>query len=609
MPDTQTNTILEKFSRTPATPGVYLMKNAEGDVIYVGKAGNLKKRLASYFSKSRQPDLKTGVLVKQIAAFDLIITKTQNEALILESNLIKRYRPRYNVILKDDKRYPSLRLDIRSPFPVLTVVRKIKKDHALYFGPFSSATAVRRTLKFINKTFKLRKCSDRSFRKRSRPCLFYQMNACLAPCCFPVDKTQYNAIVKEVVLFLKGRTPDLIRRLKRDMHQASESLDFEYAATIRDKIHALESTLEKQVSVITDFKDRDVIGLNRSNGLLLLTVLFVRGGFLLGSRHFSFMESMATDEEIIDSFVRQYYEKARFIPKEVLVPVEWEHMSTAADILSDWKGRRVDIIRPRRGEKKSLIDMALQNAQNALKDLAADAAVQKELLERLQKRLKLGRFPKRIECVDNSNISGTNPVAGLVVFENGKPFKSGWRKYNIKTVDKPDDYGTMYEVLSRRYGDGGIQDPLPDLLMLDGGKGQLNIAVAVLKDLGIKKPFDVISIAKKNEKKGETQDKIYSPGRANPITFGKETDLLLFLENIRDETHRFAVTFHRRQRSRTSMASVLDTIPGIGKKRRDVLLRHFGGIENIRAATPDELSALPGMNRKAAESVLKTLNG
>lgn len=602
------STILDKLSRTPSGAGVYLMKNSSGDVLYVGKARNLRKRLSSYFTKQVQPDLKTGVLVKQISTFDIIITNTENEALILESNLIKRYRPRYNVILKDDKRYPSLRLNITSPFPTLSIVRKIKKDHALYFGPFSSSQAVRQTLKFINKTFKLRKCSDHSFKHRSRPCLFYQMNACLAPCCRHVEKADYYRMVKEVVLFLKGRTPDLIRKLRRDMIQASEHLDFEKAAMVRDKIAALEATLEKQVSVTTDFTDRDIIGMAKTSEMVMLTILFVRNGFLIGSRHFNFAETLSTDSEIMESFIRQYYEKARFIPREILLHIPLDDITSVSGLITDWKGRKVDLIYPQKGEKLRLVNMAAENAQNALDDLIAKKSDITDLLNRLQRKLRLTRTPNRIECIDNSNIYGKEPVAGIVVFRDGKPDKSSYRKFKITSVTKPDDYATMAEVLGRRYGKADKADPYPDLLMLDGGKGQLNIAVSILEELKLNRLFDMISIAKKDETKGELQDKIYKPGQANAISFGKDMELLFYLQNIRDEAHRFAITFHRKRRNAKALGSILDEIAGVGKTRKEVLLKHFGGIENIRAATIDELSALPGMNRKVAQAVLSVLH-
>lgn len=583
------------------------MKDRVGEIIYVGKARNLKKRLASYFTKPIQPDIKTSVLVKKIESFDTILTGSEKEALILESNLIKRYRPRYNVFLKDDKRYPSIRLDTRHPYPNLTIVRKIKKDGSMYFGPFVSSNAVRQTLKMINKTFKLRKCKPGDFKTRIRPCLNSQMQRCLAPCCNDVDENVYKEIVKEVILLLKGRTSDLIRKIKKEMMSAADNQDYETAAVLRDKIFALENTVEKQVVVSADFIDRDVIGIAGSYELSLITVLIVRGGVLLGTRNFAFSETMSTDAETIGTFIRQYYEKEPFIPKEILTPILLEDSALIEECLKNIKGNKVNILWPRRGEKARLLEMADRNADISLKDHIASLSTDMEMLARLKKKIKITRLPERIECFDNSSISGKEPVAGMVVFEKGKPIKSSYRRYKINKVCKHDDYAYMDEVLRRRYGKGEKSKPYPDLLVVDGGKGQLNIAVSVVKDLKIEGRFDIIGIAKKDEKRGEVQDKIYKPGRVNPVNFGKEGNLLLFLQRVRDEAHRFAISFHRKRRGKSSIRSVLDTIPGIGKKRKQILLKHFRSIKKIRAATIEELNAVPGMNRKAAESVANRL--
>ncbi len=585
------------------------MKDRVGEIIYVGKARNLKKRLASYFTKPVQPDIKTSVLVKKIERFDTILTSSEKEALILESTLIKRYRPRYNVFLKDDKRYPSIRLDTMHPYPNLTIVRKIKKDGSMYFGPFVSSTAVRQTLKMINKTFKLRKCKPGDFKTRTRPCLNNQMQRCLAPCCNDVDGNVYREIVKEVILILKGRTSDLIRKIKKEMISAADNQDYETAAVLRDKIFALENTVEKQVVVSADFIDRDVIGIAGSYELYLITVLIVRGGVLLGTRNFAFSETMSTDIETIGTFIRQYYEKEPFIPRQILAPIFLEDSTLIEECLKNIKGNKVSILWPRRGEKARLLKMADRNADISLKDHIASLSTDMEMLARLKKKIKTNRLPERIECFDNSSISGKEPVAGMVVFEKGKPNKSSYRRYKIKTVCKHDDYAYMDEVLRRRYGKGEKSKPYPDLLVVDGGKGQLNIAVSVVKDLKIEGKFDIIGIAKKDEKRGEVQDKIYKPGRVNPVNFGKEGNLLLFLQRVRDEAHRFAISFHRKRRGKSSMRSVLDTIPGIGKKRKQILLKHFKSIKKIRAATIEEMTAVPGINRKAAESVIERLRG
>ncbi len=597
----------EKLAGVTGDPGVYLMKDVDGLVIYVGKARNLKKRLVSYFKPVGQMDIKTGVLSKKISSFETIITRTEKEALILESNLIKKYRPRYNVVLKDDKRYPSLRLDLNHPYPNLTIVRKTPDDGAMYFGPFASAYSVRQSLKFINKTFKLRKCKNREFTNRTRPCLHHQMGACLGPCCLEIDRKQYTQMVKEVILFLNGRTPQLIRTVEKQMETAATSQAFERAARLRDKMFALKKTLERQLAVTTDFQDRDVLAIARSAEISLITLLFIRGGYLLGSRDAEFSLTLSTDAELFRTFIRQYYEANPFVPGEILVPAHLEDKILLEEWLAEIKGRKVIIHRPQRGQKVKLLALASQNAGNRLKERIAQMATHRDLLVRVGKNLKMDILPGRIECFDNSNISGTSAVAGMVVFNNGAADKSAYRKYKIKTVVQQDDYAYMAEVLGRRYGRGKGSEPFPDLLIVDGGKGQLNIAVSIMRQLGIEGRFEIIGIAKKDETRGETQDKIYAPGRANPLTLDRKGDVLLFLQRIRDEAHRFAIQFHRKRRTTTTLRSKLDDIDGIGKKRKTALLKHFGGIRQIRSATVDELAALPGMNRRAAEAVKKAL--
>ncbi|MBW2591458.1 MAG: excinuclease ABC subunit UvrC [Deltaproteobacteria bacterium] len=594
-----------QLSMVASGPGVYLMLDDAGGVIYVGKARNLKKRLSSYFKSPERLDIKTRVLVRKIAGFDTILTASEKEALILESTLIKKYRPRYNVILKDGKRYPALRFEITHPYPRLTIVRKIENDGNLYFGPFSSTQAVRSTLKIVNKTFKLRKCSNREFKTRVRPCINFQMLNCLAPCCIDIKKSVYNDMVREVTLFLKSRTRELATKIKKEMLAAAETRDFEKAAELRDKMFAIEKTLEKQVMVTTDLKDRDVVGMAAAPEAATVTLLTVRGGHLQGVGNFNFSTTMATDAEIISSFIKQYYDTKNFIPAEILTPMVLKDANLLEEWLLEHKEIKLKILHPRRGEKVRLLEMALQNAEHHLKNHIADIAGRKELLIRLQKRLLMHRFPQRIECFDNSNFSGTQAVSGMVVFINGRPSKTDYRKYILHSVSGSDDYAGMAEVLERRFSHN--PKPYPDLLLIDGGKGQIGIARSVIRKLGLENRFALIGIAKKNEQKGEIADKIYKPGRMNPINWGREGDLLLFLQKIRDEAHRFAITFHRQRRSKASKVSVLDSIPGIGEKRKQTILRHFGSLKKIRAATLEELSALPQMNRKAAKAVITAL--
>jgi len=596
----------EKVRQAEMAPGVYLMKDASGKILYVGKAKALKRRLASYFLKTGPADIKTRTLLRRVIDFDTIVTGSEKEALLLESNLIKRYRPRYNVILKDDKRYPVLRIDLKHPYPNLSIVRKIGQDGAAYFGPFASASAVRETLKFINKHFRLRKCKNREFSQRVRPCLHYQMDACYGPCCLDVDPAFYRKIVDEVILFLKGRTPELVRKIRRDMEAAVQKLAFEEAAQLRDRMQAMEMTLEKQRAVTKDLRDRDIITIATDDLLVMVNVLSIRGGYLQGSRNFEIYETLSDHAELMSGVIRQYYSPGVQCPHEILTPL----ISADGPLLEDWfrseHDQTVKIIHPQRGAKKQLLDMGHQNAEKALRERIADQTRRNMLMVNLGRRLRLTKAPRRIECFDNSNLFGQSPVAGMVVFEDGLACRSQYRKFIIRTVGKPDDYASMEEILRRRFS-GHPDWPFPDLLLLDGGKGQLNIALDVIHRLEIRGRFALAAIAKKEIERGETQDKIYIPQRANPVNFGKDEAALLFLQRIRDEAHRFAISYHRQKRSKRAFVSILDGIPGIGPMRKQALLRHFGGINAIRAATLDELSALPSMNRNVAEALYHRL--
>jgi excinuclease ABC subunit C len=596
----------EKVRQAETAPGVYLMKDTAGRILYVGKAKNLKRRLASYFLKTGASDIKTRTLLQRVIDFDTIVTGSEKEALLLESNLIKRHRPRYNVILKDDKRYPVLRIDLNHPYPNLSIVRKIGKDGAAYFGPFASALAVRETLKFINKHFRLRKCKNREFSQRTRPCLHYQMDACYGPCCLDVDPSFYRKIVDEVILFLKGRTPELIRKIRHDMETAVQKLAFEEAAQLRDRMQAMEMTLEKQRAVTKDLRDRDVITVAAGDQLVMVNVLSIRAGYLQGSRNFRITETLADQAELLSTFIRQLYPPGAQCPHEILTPV----VPADAPLLEDWfqseHAQSVKLFHPQRGEKKQLLEMGRQNAEKSLRERMADQRQRQTLLESVGKRLRLIKTPRRIECFDNSNLFGQSPVAGMVVFEDGRPCRSQYRKFAIRTVGKPDDYAAMEEILQRRFS-RHPEWPFPDILLLDGGKGQLNIAVDVIHRLGIEGRFALAAIAKKEVDRGELQDKIYIPNRANPVSFANDEAALLFLQRIRDEAHRFAISFHRQKRKKRAFVSDLDGIPGIGPIRKQTLLRHFGSFSAIRAATLEELSALPGMNRKTAEALFHRL--
>jgi excinuclease ABC subunit C len=562
----------------------------------------------SYFNAIERHDPKTAALVARITSIETILTATEKEALILEANLIKRYRPRYNVNLKDDKRYPVLRIDPNVPFARLQLTRKIEKDGALYFGPYASSQAVRATVKVIDKTFKLRKCTNAVFRRRTRPCINHQIGVCLGPCCLPIDRSAYNEIVKEVILFLKGRTPELMRRYTAAMNAASEALEFERAAALRDKLRALQRTLERQVMVTADWKDRDIVVVAQAYGNAVITRLAVRSGVLVDTRHFQFKEILGTPAEVLGSFLRQFYTRAHFLPQEILVSELPEDAPLIQEELREQREGALRLYQPRRGEKLRPLEMALANAREELAAYADRLTAQSDFLLRLQRRLKLPCVPQRIECFDNSHLMGSWPVSAMVVFEAGKPEKSAYRRYILRPRPEPDDYAQMAEVMERRFGKGEGGEPLPDLLLIDGGKGQLNVVLAVLDTLELRHCMAVAAIAKKDEAKGETQDKIFTPGRQNPIVFGRDTDLLLFLERIRDEAHRFVIRYHRQRRNTNSLRSALDEIPGVGPKRKAMLMKHFGGIQKIRAAAPEEIGALPGINAVLARQIWAQLN-
>jgi excinuclease ABC subunit C len=598
----------EEVRHVVSLPGVYLMRDKEGGILYVGKARNLKKRLQSYFQANRPHDPKTALMLSKVASFDTLSTHTEKEAFILESNLIKRHRPRYNVNLKDDKRYPSLKLNINDPYPTLTIVRKIGSDGALYFGPYASSGAVRQTIKFINKTFKLCKCRCETFKKRTRPCLNFQMGLCMGPCFMDIDPGLYREVVKEVVAFLRGRTPALIRKIKKQMLEAAQNQAYERAAMLRDKLFALEQTLEKQVSVTADHKDRDVVGITIEDDLSVITLLRIRGGYLLGSRHFSFENAVGSEQDQIDAFLRQYYESAPHVPKEVVVSHLPVDKDLVEELLSDQKNAKVTITAPQRGDKEKLVQMAVQNAHQALKEKRRLIDSQLDLLERLQKRLHLKRLPQRIECFDNSSLGGTEPVSGMVVFAHGAPQPSGYRRYKLVSSQKSDDYAYMAEVLRRRFSKVDDHNPLPDLLLVDGGKGQLNVAIAILLDLDLIEAFDVAGIAKKDPFVGEHQDKIYLMGRANPVQFGRDQDLLLFLQRIRDEAHRWAITFQRKRRHGNTLHSLLDEIDGVGPARKTQLLKYYGSLNNIAAASLTELQSQPGISERLAKTIKAALS-
>ncbi|MBS3919298.1 MAG: excinuclease ABC subunit UvrC [Deltaproteobacteria bacterium] len=594
----------EKLNNLPTNPGVYLFKDAKGTVLYVGKAGNIKHRVSSYFQRAGEKDAKTLALLEKVADIETILTDTEKEALILEDNLIKEHHPRYNIKLRDDKRYPCLRLSVEEDFPTLSIVRRIKKDRSIYFGPYPSATSLKETLKLIRRLFPIRTCRHTKFSNRIRPCINYEMERCSGPCCGKIDPAQYGEIIRQVRMFLEGRNRDLIESLKRRMEEAAEQLHFEKAARIRDQIEHIERVIERQNIVSRDFIDRDVIGFHRQDHRAAVYSLFIRAGKLLGGKGFNFSSISLPDEEILSSFLRQYYREDRFIPEQILIPKHIFEKNLSEGWLTELKGKKVCLLVPQKGAKRKLLEMASDNAEKFLRREAGLEEDRENLLLNLKESLHLSRVPKRIEAFDISNLQGGQAVGSMVSFEDGEPNKDRYRHFKIKTVEGSDDYGMMYEVLLRRYQKAVEEMDLPDLVLVDGGKGQLNVAKEVFKELGIKE-VDLLSLAKaRRVGHAETSDeKVFHPQYKEPITLGKQSPLLRFLDQIRDEAHRFAITYHKKVRQREAIYSALGEIPGIGKTRQRELLKYFGSVEKIKEATLEELGRVPKITPKSARSV------
>ncbi len=600
--------ILEKYRQTPHQPGVYRMLDTKGSTIYVGKAKDLKKRLSSYFIKKNNHDPKTMALLEMIKDFEIIITSSGHEAFILESNLIKEYNPKYNVILKDGKNYPLLRIDMNETYPAIQRVRKIKNDKAHYFGPYSSSNSVNRTLKQIQKIFKLRRCKNTQFKNRSRPCLNFQIKACLGLCCNDVSVVKYKKQVQDAILFLKGRSHQVVKKLKTQMTGYASSREYEKAAEIRDTIFAIENILERQVVVSPDMIDRDIVAFAADKGRGVITVMIVRSGFLIDTAHYPLDLGFKEPDEILSAFLEQYYKHMEFLPSIILLSRKIENREEMEYLFAKRKGKKVRIRVPARGEKKRLVEMAHVNASRELEKRLFKEEEERASISMLKDLMGMKNLPARIECFDNSNLSGQDPVSSMVVFKDGRPYKDGYRKFIIRDLDFQDDYAYMYQVLERRFLKDPSEMAYPDLLVVDGGKGQLSMAVAVLKELNIENNFMVAGLAKKNVAKGEEFDKIYIPGRSNPLNTSQARKALYLLQQVRDEAHRFAITFQRKRREKRAGLSVLDTIPGIGPKKKKALLKHFKGITQMKTASIEEIAGLLGMNKPLAEEVIQTLN-
>ena len=607
------NTALkEKMTSAPRCPGVYMMQDASGKVIYVGKANDLKNRVSSYLT-GRDTRPMAPFLMARASDIAFITTATEKEALILENNLIKKHRPRYNVILRDDKTYYHLSLDPAETFPRLRLVRKRQNDAALYFGPYPSGLAARETLRFIQRIFPLRTCRDRDFQLRARPCLEYQIGRCLAPCKNRIDEAAYRTLVENAVSFLRGRRRELISDLKRQMEQAAQDLNFEEAARLRDRIGALSHALEKQNVDWGGGEDQDVLGVFSDSETHRICILFVRAGKLTGSKSFTPVKTKADREEILSSALRQHYDEAG-LPEEILLPYSLPDEAVLLEWLAEKQQKRVRITVPRRGAKKALVDLACANARELQASDRRKEEQKEAALLFLQEKLMLAALPRRIECFDISNLGGKSAVGSMVVFQDGEPDKSGYRRFRVRGPDEPDDYGMMREVLTRRFQG---PDPAPDLLVVDGGKGQLNVALAVLSDLKIK--LDVIGLAKEERsflaakrrlqgKPAKSEDRVYVPRRKDAIYLSSSPAALALLQRLRDEAHRFAVSYHRKVKTNNDLSSVLDAIPDIGPSRRTLLLKYFGSAQQVRKASLEDLQKVPGIGRELAEKIYSALS-
>ena len=598
--------IKSKLKNLPASPGVYLMKDGKHKVIYVGKAKNLKNRVKSYFQKSTDDRLYTEYLVRRVADIDFVLTETEKEALILENNLIKQFKPRFNINLRDDKTFISIKLEVNKKFPYPKVVRQIEDDGAMYFGPYASSRAVRETLRYINDTIPIRKCPDNVFKNRVKPCLYYQIHKCLGPCCELVDEVTYKGLTDQVVLILKGKQEDLISILKQQMCEESKSMRYEKAAKIRDRIRAIEETVEKQRIHSMTFIDRDVFGYYMAGNEVYIEVMFIRSGNMENVASYHFSTNHSTIEEVFRSFLNQFYSQTRFIPSEVIIPVE----SADARLLEEWlterKGKKVEVLHPQRGDKVRLVEMAQKNAENAYLVSRVHEEDFARTLHSLKETLKLKQVPERIECFDISNIFGKQAVGSMVTFEQGKPNKSGYKRFKIKTVGQIDDYAMMYEVLTRRCKRAVEEGDLPDLIMVDGGKGQLGVALKVFEELAIGN-VDLIALAKGRTESSVTGEKIgeqvFLPHISEPIMLSPSAPELLFLDKVRDEAHRFAIAYHRKLRDKEYYKSPLDEIPGIGAARKKALMKCFGSIEGIRNATIEQLIEISKLPPKQANDI------
>ena len=590
-----TDLVAEKLKLLPASPGVYIMKDAQGKIIYVGKAILLKNRVRQYFQSGKNHSPKVRAMVARIADFETILTGSEVEALILECNLIKKHRPRYNISLKDDKSYPYVKVTLQEEYPRAFITRRILKDGARYFGPYTNAGAVHESLRLLRRLFPLRSCK----RMADRPCLEHHIRRCLAPCTGQVDPEEYAQMIREVCLFLEGRTDAVEKNLEQQMLLAAEKLNFELAARLRDQLRAVRKISEKQ-NIVTGSGDQDALGMARSELGVCVQVFFIRAGKMVGREHFLLAGSEEEeDAAVLLAFLKQYYHQAAFVPREILLPFPLPETELLMEWLTERKGARVAIECPQRGTKRDIVRMAEGNASKYLEDEAARLreanARTMGAVDELGSWLQLSKPPMRMECFDISHIQGSETVASMVVFEGGVPKKSAYRRFKIQSTEgKPDDFMSMREVTRRRYGKASAEE-MPDLIIIDGGKGQLSSALEIIRGAG-HLMVPVVGLAKQFEY-------IFTEGSSEPVILPRHSQALYLVQRIRDEAHRFAITYHRKLRGKRNMVSILDHVTGIGPKRRKLLWDHFGTLAKIKAAGVEEMAALDGMTLPAAQAV------
>ncbi|MCP5469415.1 MAG: excinuclease ABC subunit UvrC [Chlamydiales bacterium] len=565
-------------------------------VLYVGKAKNLRRRIKQYFVPGRDGRMMVPFLTAKVKKVDTIVVTSEKEALLLENTLIKEHQPKYNALLKDDKTFFSIMINNKHKWPMLRVVRfkgGAPKNH-LYFGPYTDAFAARKTLALLRQLFQLRQCSDHELAARSRPCILYEMKQCLAPCVNKCTQEEYDCQVNQVVNFLRGKDKAIHKQLEQERKEASEQLDFERAGRAHDLLEAIEKTLEKQRVQKAGQKDLDALGLFRLGDHVVLTQMVFRGGKLMASHDHHFRKTAQEDEEIVRSFLMQHYEGMPEMPHKILLPFKIPYLSVLEIVLN------TEIVIPERGNKRALVKMAETNAQAKLKQEKSACETREQVLMQMQERLHLTNFPGTIECFDNSNISGSEPVSARVLFDGGEPNKSGYRKYKIKEAASNDDYGQLKEVLTRRFQ----KADLPDLLMIDGGKGHLKVALRTLSELDIS-TIDVIAVAKEKGRhdKGVTEEQIFLPGRKEPIVLRANSPVLFLLQRVRDEAHRFAIGYQKERRKKRTFESELDSLEGIGPIKKKRLLTHFGSVTRLRNATPEQWSEVQGITKHDIETL------